>query len=80
MWGERRDRGDAGSACVEFGSLSGADRLLSGPLTVVCGHGERAMTGASLRTSAGRGDLAVLIGGPDDWANLTGAPLERGLR
>jgi hypothetical protein len=36
------------------------------------------MTAASLLQRAGRRDLAVLDGGPDDWAASTGRNLERG--
>jgi rhodanese-related sulfurtransferase len=45
---------------------------------VMCGHGERAMTGASLLAARGRRDLSVLDGGPDVWAATTGRPLEVG--
>ena len=39
----------------------------SGPLTIYCGHGERAMTAASLLEGQGRASLAVLNGGFDAW-------------
>jgi glyoxylase-like metal-dependent hydrolase (beta-lactamase superfamily II) len=61
---------------LELGSLT--DRLEAvppGPLTVMCGHGERAMTGASLLARAGRHDVSVLVGSPDDWARTSGARL-----
>ena len=38
------------------------------PLTVMCGHGERAMTGATLLARAGHRELSVALGGPGDWA------------
>ena len=44
------------------------------PLVLMCGHGERAMSAASLLARAGHHDLAVLDGGPDDWAAATGRP------
>jgi hydroxyacylglutathione hydrolase len=66
-----------GARHVELGALAGADGLPAGPIAVMCGHGERAMTGASLLERAGRrGDLTVLVGGPDDWSKGTGRPLE----
>lgn len=65
-----------GSVHVELGSLSESPWVPTGPLTVACGQGERAMTGASLLARAGRGDLAVLAGGPQDWAAAVGATLE----
>jgi rhodanese-related sulfurtransferase len=61
---------------MELGALGGADEPPAGPLAVMCGHGERAMTGASLLQRAGRRDLTVLVGGPDDWSGATGRPLE----
>jgi hydroxyacylglutathione hydrolase len=45
---------------------------------VMCGHGERATTGASLLERAGHRDVSVLVGGPDEWASVRGAPLETG--
>lgn len=48
------------------------------PTVVMCGHGERAMGAASLLSRAGRAKLAVLRGGPDDWAQATGRHLETG--
>ncbi|MEO6125476.1 MAG: rhodanese-like domain-containing protein [Ilumatobacteraceae bacterium] len=50
--------------------------LPDGPLTVMCGHGERAMTGGSLAAARGRTDVVVLDGGPDTWSSATGLPLE----
>ena len=41
------------------------------PMTVMCGHGERAMTGASILAARGY-DVDVLGGGPDDWASAAG--------
>jgi hydroxyacylglutathione hydrolase len=45
---------------------------------VMCGHGERAAGAASLLERAGHVHLAVLAGGPDDWADATGRPLQTG--
>ena len=50
----------------------------AGPLTLMCGHGERAMTAASILAAAGHRDLAVAVGGPADWAAATGRTLETG--
>ena len=47
-------------------------------MTVMCGHGERAMTAATLLQRSGRRDVAVLDGGADDWAHATGRSLEEG--
>ncbi len=66
-----------GALHVELGGLLDAvDELPAGHLTVMCGHGERAMTAASLLAARGREDLSVLAGGPDDWATVTGRALE----
>jgi hydroxyacylglutathione hydrolase len=59
----------AGSLHVELGSLATDEVTLDdGPLLVHCGHGERAMSAASLLSRAGHRDVAVLAGGPDDLA------------
>jgi hydroxyacylglutathione hydrolase len=71
-----------GAFAVELGAL-GMDRgaidgLPAGPLTVMCGHGERAMTAASLLAGAGRRDLRVVVGGGAvEWSAATGRPLAR---
>jgi hydroxyacylglutathione hydrolase len=62
---------------IELGSLPIAGDVAPGPLTVMCGHGERAITAASLLERAGQRDLTVVLGGPSDWARVTGQPLER---
>jgi glyoxylase-like metal-dependent hydrolase (beta-lactamase superfamily II)/rhodanese-related sulfurtransferase len=64
---------------VELGELSGlADSLPAGAVTVMCGHGERAATAASLLERAGRGDVSILDGGPAQWAAATGRALDVG--
>ncbi len=60
---------------IELGAVRDA-RLDDGPVTVMCGHGERAMTGASILAAAGRHDVLVLDGGPDSWSTATGNLLE----
>ena len=56
-----------GAHHVELGSILGAD-LPRGPVAMMCGHGERAMTAASLLARSGRNAVTVVVGGPDDWA------------
>jgi len=51
----------------------GAGRLPSGPVGVMCAHGERAMTAASVLAGAGRRDVTVLTGGPGDWSRHHGS-------
>ncbi|MGH2599006.1 MAG: MBL fold metallo-hydrolase, partial [Dehalococcoidia bacterium] len=52
-------------------------RLQPRPVTVMCGHGERAMTAASLLARTGRIDVSVIVGGgPDERAEATGGALE----
>jgi hydroxyacylglutathione hydrolase len=66
---EHADRRVAGSLHVELGDLSDDPTTVDdGPLLLHCGHGERAMSAASLLERAGRHDVAVLAGGPDDLA------------
>jgi len=69
-----------GALAIELGALAG-DRLPvdlpEGPVTVMCGHGERAMTAASLLARAGHHDLRVVHGGPQDWQRATGQTLAR---
>ena len=68
-----------GAAHIELGTLTGATSQVGpGPTTVMCGHGERAMTAASLLAATGRTDLAVAVGGPGEWATRTGRLLELG--
>lgn len=65
---------------VELGGL--AERLSelpAGPLVVMCGHSERAMSAASILERAGRTNVAVLNGGAADWAREAGRSLETGL-
>jgi hydroxyacylglutathione hydrolase len=63
---------------VELGDIARrAKSLPTGTLTVMCAHGERAASAASLLKQAGRYDVAVVIGGPDDWA-AGGAALDSG--
>jgi glyoxylase-like metal-dependent hydrolase (beta-lactamase superfamily II)/rhodanese-related sulfurtransferase len=62
---------------VELAELTGA-ALPDSSITVMCGHGERAMTGASLLERGGHRHVSVLAGGPDDWHEATGADLESG--
>ncbi len=64
-----------GAIHVELGDLATAT-VPAGPLTVMCGHGERAMSGASILSAAGHDDVAVLAGGPEDWHTVTGTDLE----
>jgi hydroxyacylglutathione hydrolase len=66
-----------GALHVELGTLMEAGDLPAGPLALMCGHGERAMTAASLLDRAGRRDLTVLLGGPAEWSRATATRLER---
>ncbi len=66
-----------GAANMELGSMPAAtNKVPTGRVTVTCGHGERAMTAASILAARGRTDVSVLTGGPDDWAKATGRALE----
>jgi hydroxyacylglutathione hydrolase len=66
-----------GAGHVELGSIPDTFPEL-GPVTVMCGHGERAMTAASILAAAGHRELRVAMGGPEDWAAAAhGRILER---
>ncbi len=68
-----------GAVHMELGALAdAADRVPAGPVVVMCGHGERAAGAVSVLERAGHRDLAVLVGGPDDWADATGGRLDSG--
>jgi glyoxylase-like metal-dependent hydrolase (beta-lactamase superfamily II)/rhodanese-related sulfurtransferase len=64
-----------GARNVELGDLARVDDLPAGPVAVMCSHGERAMTAASLLQRAGCRDVLAVTGGPADWAAGTGSPL-----
>jgi glyoxylase-like metal-dependent hydrolase (beta-lactamase superfamily II)/rhodanese-related sulfurtransferase len=69
-----------GAVPMELGDLAGdpmATRGLEGPVTVMCSHGQRAMTATSLLERAGHTDLQVARGGPQDWHRATGRALIR---
>lgn len=64
-----------GAINLELGALAAhADDVPAGAL-VACGHGERAMTAASILERAGHTDLTVLAGSPADYAAANGLPL-----
>ena len=67
-----------GAVHIELGDL--AARAVDAPErpVVACGHGERAMTAASLLERAGHTDIAVLDGGPADYAAAHGRRLAEG--
>ncbi|WP_455358298.1 MBL fold metallo-hydrolase [Streptomyces sp. SYSU K21746] len=67
-----------GAAGIELGQLAARTDDVPSGAVVHCGHGERAMTAASLLQRAGHHGLAVLDGGPADWADATGRPLQEG--
>jgi glyoxylase-like metal-dependent hydrolase (beta-lactamase superfamily II)/rhodanese-related sulfurtransferase len=67
-----------GAQHVELGSLAQAG-VDGGPLAVMCGHGERAGTAASILEADGHDDVRVVIGGPADWAAAHHRTLDSGL-
>jgi glyoxylase-like metal-dependent hydrolase (beta-lactamase superfamily II)/rhodanese-related sulfurtransferase len=63
---------------VELGALAGRTGAVGdGPTVTMCGHGERAATAASVLEAAGYDDVAVLDGGPGDWAAAANDELVR---
>ena len=68
----RQDREHAeghvpGVVHIELGELPRAVPRLDGIDVVMCAHGERAATAASIFERAGRPGVAVTVGGPQDW-------------
>jgi hydroxyacylglutathione hydrolase len=63
-----------GALSIELGAL-GTAHVPDGPITVMCGDSDRAMSGASLLAARGHRDVNVLDGGPDEWADRHGLPL-----
>ncbi|MCJ0873878.1 rhodanese-like domain-containing protein [Streptomyces sp. AP-93] len=68
-----------GAAHAELGTLPTHLPATADGTVVMCGHGERAMTAASLLAHSGARNLAVLAGGAADWADATGRALEEGV-
>ena len=65
-----------GALNVELGETAERSSTLpGGHLTVICGHGERAMSAASLLLAQGRTDVSVLVGGPTDVVAARGQRL-----
>lgn len=64
-----------GAIHVELGDLANTS-VPDEPVTVMCGHGERAMSGASILQAAGHRDVSVLASRPGDWQAATGTDLE----
>ena len=75
----QRDEYDAGhipgAIHVELGEVN-STAVPREPVSVMCGHGERAMSAASILERAGHRDITVLQGGPDDWSRARGRALE----
>ena len=64
-----------GTHHVELGDIHRVT-VPAGPVTLMCGHGERAMSAASVLERAGHQNVTVLVGGPDQWAAARGTALE----
>jgi rhodanese-related sulfurtransferase len=68
----------AGAWRVELGSVADAELRRRQPVTLMCGHGQRAMSAASILEAGGHHELAVVLGGPSDRASSSGRALETG--
>ncbi|HUP76551.1 MAG TPA: MBL fold metallo-hydrolase [Acidimicrobiales bacterium] len=64
-----------GAVNIELGVVERAPLESPDSVTVMCGHGERAASAASLLERRGI-DTRIAIGGPTDWSDSTGRPLE----
>jgi hydroxyacylglutathione hydrolase len=67
-----------GADNIELGGLAAQIDQVDAQTVLMCGHGERAMSAASLIERAGRGPVSVLLGGPDDWASAHRRTLDTG--
>jgi rhodanese-related sulfurtransferase/glyoxylase-like metal-dependent hydrolase (beta-lactamase superfamily II) len=65
-----------GARNIELGALASHAGVHGGPVVTMCGHGERAVSAASVLERAGHTAVAVLPGGPPEWASATGHALE----
>jgi rhodanese-related sulfurtransferase/glyoxylase-like metal-dependent hydrolase (beta-lactamase superfamily II) len=67
-----------GAANIELGTLAEQAASLDGrPVVLMCGHGERAATAASVLERAGHTEVAIVNGGgPAEWAQATSQVLE----
>jgi hydroxyacylglutathione hydrolase len=63
---------------VDVGELASRVDEVAVPVDVMCGHGERAATAASLLAAAGLTPVRIVVGGPADWSRAFGVPLETG--
>jgi rhodanese-related sulfurtransferase len=74
-----------GAVHRELGTLTGVsiggggDDQFGEVAVIMCGHGERAMSAASVLERAGRTGVTVLDGGPPDWSAASGTALETGM-
>lgn len=67
-----------GAVHVELAAVPDHTAVVDGVSVLVhCGHGERAMTAASLLARAGYRDVAVLAGGPSALAAASGQELDK---
>jgi len=67
-----------GARHVELGDLAADASAVREATMVMCGHGQRAMSAASVIEHAGGAPVAVLLGGPTEWSRTHGRPLETG--
>ncbi len=67
-----------GAHHAELGRIPNAAGAIEGPLDVMCGHGERAATAASLLLGRGVTGVRVVVGGPADWARAHARRLDTG--
>ncbi len=68
----------AGARHIELGTIGGVAVGVPDGATLMCGHGERAMSAASLLEQRGGGrGVRVLVGGPEDVAVAQRLELER---
>jgi hydroxyacylglutathione hydrolase len=67
-----------GARHVELTRVADCGDEYTEPIAVMCGHGERAATAASILARYGNHNVRIVTAGPEDWAAATNQALEIG--
>jgi rhodanese-related sulfurtransferase len=57
-----------GAEHIDLFSIAERADEVDQPVNIMCGHGERAATAASILARHGATDVSIVVGGPTDWA------------
>jgi rhodanese-related sulfurtransferase len=64
-----------GARNIDLVSIAEHAAEIDQPVSLMCGHGERAATAASILARHGVADVSIVIGGPAEWAAASGLAL-----